>query len=137
MITELLLIAATGIINPMDMSGNEMYPSGTKEVDKYPRYAPPKSKLATLTLPKPILSSAGNIIPSGHYLAALSVSQNQILVFDGNKEIYTLNIDSTEILAKPRKISTAQFYTDDSSESFIILTQGKLRILGKVTLYKE
>ena len=137
MITELFLIATTGIINPMDMSGNEMYPSGVKEVDKYPRYGLPKSKLATLTLPKAILSTDGNIIKSGHYLAALSVSKNQILVFDGREEIFTLDIISAEVLEKERKISTAEFYTDDNSESFIILTQGKLRVLGKVYLYKE
>ena len=53
MITELLIIAAAGVINPMDMSNFEMYPSGVKECDKYPRFAPPASKLATLTLPHP------------------------------------------------------------------------------------
>ena len=137
MITELVLIAAAGIINPMDMSGNYMYPSGVKECDKYPRFAPPKSKLATLTLPQPILSATGEIIPSGHYLAALSVSKNEILVFEGRKELFTLSIDDMEILYKPRKISTAQFYTDNNSESFIILTEGKLRVFGKVQLYRE
>ena len=44
MITEILLIAAIGIYNPMDMSGHMMYPSGVKEADKYPRFAPPASK---------------------------------------------------------------------------------------------
>ena len=137
MITELILIAATGIINPMDMSGNTMYPSGVKEIDKYPRFAPPASKLAKLALPQPILSNEGEIINSGHYLAALSVSKNCILVFEGRKELFTLSIDKTEILEKPRRFSTAEFYTDDNSESFIILTEGKLRVMGKVNLYRE
>lgn len=137
MITELLLIAAAGVINPMDMSDFEMYPSGVKECDKYPRFAPPASKLATLTLPHTILANDGRIIPSGHYLAALSVSKNEILVFEGRTELFTLSIDGTEILEKPRKISTATFYTDDNSESFIILTEGKLRVVGKVNLYRE
>ena len=137
MITELLIIAAAGVINPMDMSDFEMYPSGVKECDKYPRFAPPASKLATLTLPHPILANDGRIIPSGHYLAALSVSKNEILVFEGRTELFTLSIDGTEILEKPRKISTATFYTDDNSESFIILTEGKLRVVGKVNLYRE
>ena len=137
MITELFLIAATGIINPMDMSGNQMYPSGVKECDKYPRFAPPASKLAKLTLPKPILSKEGDIIKSGHYLLGLSVSQNAILVFDGRKELFTLDIDDYEVLDRARKISTAEFYTDDNSESLIILTEGKLRIISKVKLYVE
>ena len=137
MITEILLIAAAGIINPMDMSGNTMYPSGVKEIDKYPRFAPPASKLATLTLPQPILSTEGEVIKSGHYLAGLSVSKNAILVFDGRKELFTLDIDTSEILEKPHRISTAQFYTDDNSESFIILTEGKLKVMGKVKLYRE
>ena len=59
MITELLLIAAAGIINPMDMSGHSMYPSGVKECDKYPMYPYPASKLAKLTLPHPIISDNG------------------------------------------------------------------------------
>ena len=137
MITELFLIAAAGIINPMDMSGNEMYPSGVKECDKYPRFAPPASKLATLSLPQPILSKEGEIINSGHYLAGLSVSENAILVVEGRKAIYTLDIERTDILEKPRRFSTAEFYTDDNSESFIILTEGKLRVMGKVQLYRE
>ncbi len=137
MIPELLLIASSGVINPMDMSDFEMYPSGVKECDKYPRYAPPASKLATLTLPHPILSGDGRIIQSGHYLAALSVSKNEILVFEGRTELFTLPIDAAEILDKPRKISTAEFYTDNNSESFIVLTEGRLRVLGKVLLYKE
>lgn len=137
MIPELLLIAATGVINPMDMSDFEMYPSGVKECDKYPRYAPPASKLATLTLTHPILANDGRIIQSGHYLAALSVSKNEILVFEGRKELFTLSIDKTEVLEKTRKISTAEFYTDDNSESFIVLTEGRLRVMGKVLLYRE
>lgn len=137
MLPELLLIASTGIINPMDMSGFEMYPSGIKECDKYPRYAPPASKLATLTIPQPILANDGRMIASGHYLAGLSVSKNEILVFEGRKELFTLSIDQTEVLEKPRKISTAEFYTDNNSESFIVLTQGKLRVMGKVLLYEE
>ena len=137
MITEVLLIAAAGIINPMDMSGNRMYPSGVKEIDKYPRFALPKSELATLTLPRPIFASDGRVINSGHYLAALSVSKNEILVFEGRTELFTLPINNTEILEKSRKISTAEFYTDDNAENFIILTQGKLRVMGKVKLYTE
>ena len=137
MITELLLIAATGVINPMDMSGHSMYPSGVKECDKYPQFPYPTSKLAKLTLPHPILSDNGEVINSGHYLVGLSVSKNSILVFDGRKELFTLAIENTEILDRARKISTAEFYTDDNSESFIILTEGKLRVLGKVKLYKE
>ena len=39
MLTELLLIAAAGIYDPMDMSGHQMYPSGVLEMDKYPKYA--------------------------------------------------------------------------------------------------
>ena len=35
MIPELLLLAAAGVINPMDMSDFSMYPSGVKECDKY------------------------------------------------------------------------------------------------------
>ena len=137
MITELVLIAAAGIIDPMDMSGHSMYPSGVKECDKYPRFAPPKSKLATLTLPQSILSGTGDIISSGHYLAALSVSKNEILIFEGRKELFTLPVEHTELLEKVRKLSTAEFYTDDNSESFIILTEGRLRVLSKVKLYRE
>jgi len=137
MITELLLIATAGIINPMDMSGNYMYPSGVKECDKYPRYAPPASKLASLALPVAVVSDDGDIINSGHYLAGLSVGRGEILVFDGRKEILSAPISETMILEKELKKSTAEFYSSDNSESMIVLTQGKYRVKAKVQLYRD
>ena len=134
MIPELFLIAAAGVINPMDMSDFSMYPSGVKECDKYPKYAYPTSKLATLTLPRAIISSDGRIIPSGHYLAGLSVSGAELLVFEGRNELYTLNVIASDVLDKSRKISTARFYTDDNGESFITLTYGRLQVFSKVKL---
>ena len=134
MIAELLLIATAGIYDPMDMSGNFMYPSGVKEMDKYPRYAPPASKLATLILPRNILSKDGKIIKSGHYLAGLSISRQEILIFESNKEIFSAQITETEILPKALKLSTAEFYTYDNGESFIILTQGKYKTKAKIEL---
>ena len=59
------------------------------------------------------------------------------MFFEGRKEIFSIQIDYTEVLEKTRKISTAEFYTDNNSESFIVLTEGRLRVLGKVLLYKE
>ena len=136
MIAELLLIATAGIYNPMDMSGNYMYPSGVKEADKYPRYAPPASKLATLNLPRDIITKDNKIIKSGHYLTGLSISRQEILIFEANKEIFSAQITQTEILERPLKINTAEFFTYDNAESFIILTQGKYRAKAKVELAK-
>ena len=134
MLPELILIAAIGIYDPMDMSGHEMYPSGVKEIDKYPRYEKATSKMAKLTLPKDIIASDGRIVKSGHYLAAFSISHREILIFEGEKEIYTLKIDSEEILPKTLKLPTATFYTYNNGESFIIITIGKFRAKAKVLL---
>lgn len=134
MITELLLIAAAGIYDPMDMSGHTMYPSGSKECDKYPKYALPASKLAKLTLPVNIISNDGRIIKAGHYLASLSISKQTILIFDGEREIFELNIDKSEIMDKKMKISTAKFYQDDNSLAYIILIQGALKIFSNVSI---
>lgn len=134
MISELLLIASLGIINPMDMTGHKMYPSGVKECDKYPRFAPPASKLAKLTLPQDIWADNGEIIKSGHYLVGLSVSKNELLLFEGHKEIFAIEVEHIEILDRTRKIATAEFYTDNNSESFLVLIEGKLRVVCKVKL---
>ena len=134
MLGELVLIAAIGVYNPMDMSGHSMYPSGVKEADKYPKYPLKTSKMAQLTLPRNIIASDGRLIKSGHYLATFSISHREILIFEGEKEIYTLKINSEEILEKSRKLPEAKFYTLDNGESFIILTVGKYRANAKVYL---
>jgi len=128
MLAEILFIAAAGIIDPMDMSGNEMYPSGFKECDKYPKYAPPATKLATLSLPRDIYDSEGNIIKSGHYLISLSVSMDRILLFDGTKAIYTLPISTIGIGERHLKIETAEYSEDGTDHGTVILKQGNLRI---------
>ena len=135
MLTEMLLIAAVGIIDPMDMTGNEMYPSGFKEVDKYPKFAPPPSKNATLSLPKPIIASDGRIISAGHYLVSLSVSKNEILIFEGTKNLYTLKITELKTRDKVLKLSTAQFFTDNNGVSFIIIDDKQYHAIVMVELY--
>ncbi len=125
MITELLLIAAAGIIDPMDMSGHQMYPSGVLECDKYPRYPYPTSKLPRLTLPQNIYASDGRIIRAGHYLVSLSISRQELLFFEGTKELYTIKVSQTEIVEKPLKLATAEFYSSNNGDYFIFLKQGK------------
>ena len=137
MLPELLLIAALGIYDPMDMSGHEMYPSGVKEADKYPRYAYPASKLASLTITRDIKDKLGRKIKSGHYLAGLSISKNEILIFEGNKQIFSINVTSSELKEKEPKFSTAKFYTSDTKESFISLRQGKYKVYGIVELDEQ
>ena len=132
MLAELLLIATTGIYNPMDMSGHEMYPSGAKECDKYPKYAPPASQLAKLTLYKTICLTNGETIKPGHYLTGLSISKQQLLIFDGEKNIYEIDISKSEILKKKIKIATAKLYTSNNNESYIVLKDGLLKITAKV-----
>ena len=134
MIAELILIAAIGIYDPMDMSGHEMYPSGVKEVDKYPKYAPKTTKMAQLTLPRNIIAKDGRIILSGHYLATFAISRREILIFDGENEIYTLNVCEEKILPRKMKLPEARFYTYNNGEAFIILTIGKYRAKAKVNL---
>lgn len=135
MLAELILIAAAAeIYNPMDMSGHRMYPSGVKEADKYPRFAPPQSKLAKLTLPRNIYDKNGTLIKSGHYLAALSISQNEILIFEGTREIFALPITSSVVLEKELKLSTAEFLVDNNGESYISLVKGKYKVFAKVSL---
>ncbi len=134
MITEILLIAAIGIYNPMDMSGHMMYPSGVKEADKYPRFAPPASKLASLTLPRDIMDKNNKIIKSGHYLAGISISRQEILIFEADKEIFSIEITETKILEQALKINTAEFHTYNNGESFIIVTEGKYKVKGKINL---
>ena len=132
MLAEILFIAAAGIIDPMDMSGNYMYPSGVKECDKYPMYAPPKTNLAILTLPRDIYDSEGNIIKSGHYLISLSVSMDRILLFEGTKAIYTIPVKVIDYSEKYLKIETAEFYEEEETHGTILLKQGKLRIKANV-----
>ena len=134
MLPELLLIAAVGIYDPMDMSGHQMYPSGVKEADKYPRYAPSSTKMAQLTLPRNIIASDGRLISSGHYLVDFSISRQELLIFEGEKEIFALKISQTEILPKALKIPTAKFFTYDNGESFVIFTKGKYRVKARVFL---
>jgi len=134
MITELLLIATAGILDPMDMSGNTMYRSGVKECDKYPRFPYPESKLAVLTLPREILSSTGEVIKSGHYLISLSISRQEVLLFEGHTLLYTLNVSQIETLEKNLKISTAEFHSSDNKEDYIILKQGKYVVKVDVEL---
>ena len=134
MLPELLLIAAIGIYDPMDMRGHQMYPSGVKEEDKYPRYEKATSKMAKLTLPRDIIASDGRRIKSGHYLVAFSISHREMLIFEGEKEIYTLKISEETILPKSLKIPTANFHTYDNGESFVILTIGKYRAKAQVFL---
>lgn len=134
MLPELLLIAALGIYDPMDMSGHQMYPSGVKEADKYPRYAYPASKLASLTLTRDIKDKLGRRIKSGHYLTGLSISKREILIFEGHSPIYSIDVSRTEIRKKEPKFSTAKFHTADTKESFIRLTQGKYNVWATVEL---
>ena len=136
MLTELLLIAAAGVIDPMDMSGHQMYPSGVKEVDKYPLYPYPQSKLAKLSIGHDILSANGKIIRSGHYLIGLSISKKEILVFEGTKELYALKVTSLKIMDKPFKFATSEFYTDNNGERFIVLKQDNYIAISKVVLVK-
>ena len=72
MLSEILLIAAAGIYNPMDMSGNLMYPSGEKECDKYYNYAPPKSKKAAFVSALYFYDDENDLLEAGFYLAKLS-----------------------------------------------------------------
>jgi len=136
MITELLLIAAANVIDPMDMSGHQMYPSGVKECDKYPRYPYPDSKLAKLSIGQNILASDNQVIKGGHYLVSLSVSRNEILLFEGQKALYAINVSSIETMDKPYKFAEATFVSSDNSECFIILKQGKYLVTAKVDLYR-
>ena len=134
MLTEFLLIAAAGIIDPMDMSGHQMYPSGVKECDKYPRYPYPTSKLAKLSVGHRIISADGSIIKGGHYLVSLSISKNEIIFFEGEKAIYTLKVSSLEVMDKPVRISTAEFVSDDNGQCFVLLKQGKYLVTAYVNL---
>ena len=134
MISELLLIAAVGIIDPMDMSGHQMYPSGVKEMDKYPKYAPPTSSMATLSVAKPILASDGRSIPAGHYLVSLSISRQELLLFEGKKTVYTLKVDELRIKEKPLKLATAKFYTNNNGECFIIVDDKKYQAVVRAEL---
>ena len=136
MLAELLLIAVAGVIDPMDMSGHQMYPSGVKEVDKYPLYPYPQSKLAKLSIGQDILSANGKIIKSGHYLIGLSISKKEILIFEGTKELYTLKVSSLKTMDKPLKFATSKFYTDNNGECFIVLKQDNYVALAKVVLVK-
>ena len=136
MLTELLLIAAAGIIDPMDMSGHQMYPSGVKEMDKYPLYPYPQSKLAKLSIGHDILSANGKIIKSGHYLIGLSISKKEILIFEGTKELYTLKVSSLKTMDKSLKFATSEFYTDNNGECFIILKQDNYIAMAKVVLVR-
>ena len=67
-------------------------------------------------------------------MAGLSISRQEILIFESNKEIFSAQITETEILPKALKLSTAEFYTYDNGESFIILTQGKYKTKAKIEL---
>ncbi|MCQ2958194.1 MAG: hypothetical protein MJ180_04750 [Candidatus Gastranaerophilales bacterium] len=137
MITELLLIAAVGVYDPMDMSGHQMYPSGFLEVDKYPKYAPPQSKLAKLSLPRDIISSDGEVIKAGHYLISLSLSKNEILFFDGTKALYTIKVSNLDYGYKYLKISTAEFSNENINQGIILLKQGKIRAEATVDFAKN
>jgi len=137
MLAELLLIAAAGIIDPMDMSGHQMYRSGVKEMDKYPLYPYPESKLAKLSLGHDILSSDGKIIKSGHYLIELSISKKEILIFEGTKALYTLKVSSLKTMDKSLKFATAKFYTDNNGECFIILKRDNYVAMAKVVLVRS
>jgi len=134
MISEIIFIATAGIIDPMDMSGNYMYPSGVKECDKYPMYAPPQSKLAKLALPQDILADDGRVIQAGHYLVGLSVSKNTLLFFEGTKAVFEAKITETEILEMPAKLSTAEFNRTNDGQSQITFVQGKFKAKANVTL---
>ena len=134
MITELFLIAAAGIINPMDMSGNLMYPSGVKECDKYYNYAPPKSSAATFVSSLDFYDDEGDLLEAGFYLAKISEDKKKILLFQNGKYVAVFNILELKELKEELKISYINLEFSNAKEGIITLCENKYMAKAKVTM---
>lgn len=84
-----------------------MYPSGTKEIDKYNPYAEPASKMPLLAIERTLIDKDNNKVKPGHYLATISKDKQYIMLFsnDNLKGVFLIN-DFT-VIEKKLKVNSA------------------------------
>ncbi len=137
MIGEILLIATAGIYNPMDMSGNLMYPSGEKECDKYYNYAPPKSKAASFVSALDFYDDENDLLEAGFYLAKMNKDKTKILLFQNGRFVAIFDIYELSELKQELSISYINFDIINAKEGVITLFENKYMAKAKVRMKLE
>lgn len=134
MLGEILLIAAAGIYDPMDMSGHLMYPSGVKECDKYYNYAPPKSKNASFVSALDFYDDENDLLEAGFYLAKLSEDKTKILLFQNGRYVAVFNVLELKDLKENLTIPYINFEINNAKEGIITLFENKTMAKAKVRM---
>ena len=134
MLSEVLLIAAAGIYNPMDMSGHLMYPSGAKECDKYYNYAPLKSKNASFVSALDFYDDENDLIESGFYLAKLSQDKTKILLFQNGKFVAVFNVLELNTLKEKLTIPYINFEITNANTGVLTLFEDNYMAKAKIKM---
>ncbi len=134
MLGEILLIAAAGIYNPMDMSGHLMYPSGVKECDKYYNYTPPKSKKASFVSALDFYDDENDLIEAGIYLAKLSQDKTKILLFQNGRYVAVFNVLELSNLKEPLTIPYINFEINNAKEGILTLFEDNSMAKAKIRM---
>ena len=137
MLGEILLIAAAGIYNPMDMSGHLMYPSGVKECDEYYNYAPPKSKNASFVSALDFYDDENDLIEAGFYLAKLSDDKTKILLFQSGKYVAVFNVLELSKLKETLTIPYINFEITNAKEGILTLFENNNMAKAKIRMKSE